>query len=354
MTDVADTEQILRLVQSIPSPKNRTAIGNQLIYKEIAINILIKIRSVKVVNNPRGTIKEKKCIDIYGNILYFNGSELLETMHISGLMCNNKSILLLLAWREPMQVCISGGNMKLKKIVTGIVAATMAVALTGCSAVKLTGVEIGEIPVLKVGQTHELTAAFIADKEDADTAAIEEAAKKLEIVWESSDEKIATVDENGVVTAIGEGEAEITVKTGDFTAGTKVTVMAEEETIDEGAENEELQPEEQEPKETSSAQDNSKNNNATGTASGNVNGGKDNTQQTTKPEQPAPAPAPQEPAAPQTPPAEQPSQPTPPPVQPEQPAPQPDQPSGGGSINAGDLVVTPHEPGPSPETEIIY
>ena len=235
--------------------------------------------------------------------------------------------------------------MKLKKMLVGIVAATMAVALTGCSAVKLTGVEIGEIPVLKVGQTHELTATFVADKEDTDTAAIEEAAKKLEIVWESSDEKIATVDENGVVTAIGEGEAEITVKAGDFTASTKATVMAAEETIDEGAENEELPPEEQEPKETSSAQDNSKNNNATGTASGNVNGGKDNTQQTTKPEQPAPAPAPQEPAAPQTPPAEQPSQPTPPPVQ-------PDQPSGGGSINAGDLVVTPHEPGSSPDGDL--
>lgn len=246
-----------------------------------------------------------------------------------------------------MQVYILGGNMKLKKMLASIVAATMAVALTGCSAVKLTGVEIGEIPVLKVGQTHELTAAFLADKEDADTAAIEEAAKKLEIVWESSDEKVATVDENGVVTAIGEGEAEITVKAGELTASTKATVMAAEETIDEGAENEELQPEEQEPKETSSAQNNSKNNNATGTASGNVNGGKDNTQQTTKPEQPAPtpAPAPQEPAAPQTPPAEQPSQPTPPPAQ-------PDQPSGGGSINAGDLIVTPHEPGPSPEDDL--
>ena len=251
--------------------------------------------------------------------------------------------------------------MKLKKVLALGAAAALAISLVGCSGMKISHMELEAIPNMEVGQTHELTVMFGADKEDADTAAIEKAIEKMEITYASSNEEVATVDENGVITAIGEGEAEITVTADELTANTKVTVVAAQEKLDEEVEAEKVLPEKQE-----EAPD-EKNNNATGTASGNVNGGNKNNDKNSsgkpaeKPSEqpqekpapapapqpqpettpaPAPTPAPQEPAAPQTPPAEQPSQ--------------PDQPSGGGSINAGDLVVTPHEPGPSPETEIIY
>ena len=46
----------------------------------------------------------------------------------------------------------------------------------------------------------------------------------INVEWTSSDNKVATVDENGVVTAIAEGTAVITAKVGDKTASVTVTV----------------------------------------------------------------------------------------------------------------------------------
>ncbi|MDE6809929.1 MAG: Ig-like domain-containing protein [Muribaculaceae bacterium] len=49
-------------------------------------------------------------------------------------------------------------------------------------------------------------------------------AKDVQIEWSSSDEEIATVDENGLVTAIGAGEAVITAKSGNVAVTCRVTV----------------------------------------------------------------------------------------------------------------------------------
>lgn len=72
---------------------------------------------------------------------------------------------------------------------------------------------------LKVGNTEKLTVNIWPDK-ILDT----------EFIWTSSDENVATVDENGVVKAIGSGEAVITVSTvdGSISDSCKITVSEEE------------------------------------------------------------------------------------------------------------------------------
>lgn len=45
-----------------------------------------------------------------------------------------------------------------------------------------------------------------------------------EITWQSSDEEVATVDENGTVTAVGKGECDVTASVNGAEAKTKVTV----------------------------------------------------------------------------------------------------------------------------------
>lgn len=54
----------------------------------------------------------------------------------------------------------------------------------------------------------------------------EEIADETIVTWTSSDEKVATVDENGKVTAIAAGEATITANAGEKSATYKLTVQA--------------------------------------------------------------------------------------------------------------------------------
>ena len=134
--------------------------------------------------------------------------------------------------------------------------------------------------ILTVGNTVTLNAAVLP----------EEVADETTVTWTSSDEKVATVDENGKVTAITAGEATITANAGEKSATYKLTVQAKKV-----------------------VQNTSKSSN------------KGNTSSSSSSSAPASNPAPAQPAAP----AEQPSQPTyEEPVQPA-PDPQPEQPSGG-------------------------
>ena len=134
--------------------------------------------------------------------------------------------------------------------------------------------------ILTAGNTVTLNAAVLP----------EEIANETTVTWTSSDEKVATVDENGKVTAITAGEATITANAGEKSATYKLTVQAKKV-----------------------VQNTSKSSN------------KGNTSSSSSSSAPASNPAPAQPAAP----AEQPSQPTyEEPVQPA-PDPQPEQPSGG-------------------------
>lgn len=134
--------------------------------------------------------------------------------------------------------------------------------------------------ILTAGNTVTLNAAVLP----------EEVADETTVTWTSSDEKVATVDENGKVTAIAAGEATITANAGEKSATYKLTVQAKKV-----------------------AQTTTNKNTNKGNTSSSSNAA------------PASNPAPVQPAAP----AEQPSQPTyEEPVQPA-PDPQPEQPSGG-------------------------
>lgn len=141
---------------------------------------------------------------------------------------------------------------------------------------------------LTVGNSHTIKA----------TVAPEEVAAETTIEWSSSNEKVATVDENGKVTAIAAGKATITAAAGEKNATYKLTVQAKK-----------------------IVQNTSKSSNKGNTSSSTGSS----------------APAPVAPSAPTTP--VQPSNPEPAAPAPAQPDPQPEQPSNGdngGSGNSGD------------------
>ena len=145
--------------------------------------------------------------------------------------------------------------------------------------------------ILTAGNTVALNATVLP----------EEIADETTVTWTSSDEKVATVDENGKVTAIAAGEATITANAGEKSATYKLTVQAKK----------------------------------VAQTTTNKNTNKGNTSSSTGSSAPTSNPAPAQPSAP----AEQPSQPTY--EEPAQPAPnpQPEQPSNGdngGSGNSGD------------------
>ena len=168
---------------------------------------------------------------------------------------------------------------------------------------------------LTVGKSHTIKA----------TVAPEEIADETIVTWTSSDEKVATVDENGKVTAIAAGEATITANAGEKSTTYKLTVQAKKVVQN-----------------TTSNKSSNKGNTSSGTGSS----------------APASNPAPAQPAAP----AEQPSQPTY--EEPAQPAPdpQPEQPSGGGTDSSnwdpshgwewgGPVISSPTDNGCTPEQQ---
>lgn len=133
--------------------------------------------------------------------------------------------------------------MKKKIFLTAAIAAVMALSLAGCG-VKVTDMAIPETATIEKGESVTLPINFGTEKAPAETpvlvtgdAATAEtadtdeklaaAAEKLTIEWTSSNEDVATVDENGMVTAVGAGEADITaaVKDAGISSTTHVKVV---------------------------------------------------------------------------------------------------------------------------------
>lgn len=82
---------------------------------------------------------------------------------------------------------------------------------------RVTGVTVApKTNNLEVGATRQLNVAIEPEDIDADTS------------YSSSDDAVATVDDNGLVTAIGEGTATITVTADDVTDIATVNVTGPE------------------------------------------------------------------------------------------------------------------------------
>lgn len=94
-----------------------------------------------------------------------------------------------------------------------IMAVAMAVSLVGCG-VDITSVGLPTDIVLEKGETQQLNIEYGTD-DKAEQEKIAEAASKLNLTWSSSDEAVATVDGTGLVTAVGAGEADVTVSVAD-------------------------------------------------------------------------------------------------------------------------------------------
>lgn len=126
----------------------------------------------------------------------------------------------------------------------GIIAAVMALSLVGCGGVKVTNIAVPQAATIEKGESVTFPINFGTDKAPAETPVmltgdattaetadadkkLAQAASKLTIEWTSSDESVVTVDENGVVTAIGAGEADITatVKDAEISSTTHVKVV---------------------------------------------------------------------------------------------------------------------------------
>ena len=102
---------------------------------------------------------------------------------------------------------------KITKFVGIMLAMALAVGLVGCG-VDINSIGLPTNVVMEKGEIQQLNIEYGA-KDEATEEKITEAASKLKLEWTSSNEEVATVDEAGLVTAVGAGEADITVSVSD-------------------------------------------------------------------------------------------------------------------------------------------
>lgn len=123
----------------------------------------------------------------------------------------------------------------MKKLFAMLTVAVIAlVCFTACSNVSIASVGLPAAIEMEKGAAQTLEVNFGADKEGVKADAIAKAAEALTLVWSSDNEEVATVDQNGLVTAVGGGEANITVsiKDANIQSVCKVTVSVALEKID--------------------------------------------------------------------------------------------------------------------------
>ena len=116
--------------------------------------------------------------------------------------------------------------------------AALACLLSACG-VQITAASLPEKMEMEKGSEKALTVEYQTEKETTEEA-LQKAAAKLTLLWTSSDEAVATVDDAGNVTAVAPGEAQITAATEDgklsascpVTVGVGVTGVTAPETLE--------------------------------------------------------------------------------------------------------------------------
>lgn len=100
----------------------------------------------------------------------------------------------------------------------------LLLSLTACG-VKITAIHLPDEVQVNVGATAE-TAATYETAQEADSAAQQAAADKIDWTWAVGDDTIATVDNSGVITGVKGGSTLVTITSADgkFTANCPVTV----------------------------------------------------------------------------------------------------------------------------------
>lgn len=104
--------------------------------------------------------------------------------------------------------------------VSGSYTATVSVTVKIPVEIQKLTIEAEKETLTKIGESTELKVKI--EPENADLQ---------KLIWKSDNEKVATTDENGKVTAVGNGTAEITVTTenGKITASIMITVKVPDE-----------------------------------------------------------------------------------------------------------------------------
>ena len=127
----------------------------------------------------------------------------------------NGNITPLKAGSATIEVTAFADVMANGKVISNKKASAMCMVIVTDKAIPATKIELdADNKTMKVGEKSKLTATV----SPADTSD--------KVTWKSSNEKVAAVDENGNVTALSAGTAEITATAGSVSAVCKVTVKA--------------------------------------------------------------------------------------------------------------------------------
>ena len=103
----------------------------------------------------------------------------------------------------------------MEKVLIGILALVMVLGLVGCGGINSVTLSTNTCEIVQ-DETYELSYAVIPEN-----------AKTDELIWSSADEKIATVDKTGKITAISVGQTSITVSNGKKVFATCSVVVLE-------------------------------------------------------------------------------------------------------------------------------
>ena len=115
---------------------------------------------------------------------------------------------------------VAKGDATITATVAGTIKATCTVKVVE-EANKITAFDLSaDKTEIKIGATAQLTAKITLENND------KEATESTTVTYKSSDEKVATVDKDGKVTAVAIGKATITATVGTFTDTVEITVPA--------------------------------------------------------------------------------------------------------------------------------